>query len=106
MAELKRELAVALFAQGRLSLGRAMEVDRISFQQFFGDRGIATVYGGVADRLGEEADLLREGLLGWGNRGFEWIADPVIGRVGRVCREGGAGAGIRGRGRGGRVLVL
>lgn len=74
VAELKRELAVALFAQGRLSLGRAMEVDRISFQQFFGDRGIATVYGGVADRLGEEADLLREGLLGWGNRGFEWIA--------------------------------
>ncbi len=65
-AELKRELATTLFAQGRLSLGRAMEVaemDRISFQQFLGERGIATAYGGVEDWLREEADLRRQGLI-------------------------------------------
>lgn len=38
-------------------------MDRISFQQFLGERGIATAYGGVEDWLREEADLRRQGLI-------------------------------------------
>ncbi|MCX6602714.1 MAG: UPF0175 family protein [Acidobacteria bacterium] len=65
-AALQRELATPLFAQGRVSLGRAMamaEMDRLSFPQFLGERRIATAYGGIEDWLREEADLRREGLI-------------------------------------------
>jgi predicted HTH domain antitoxin len=45
---LRAELAIALYAQGALSLGKAAElaeVDRMSFGQLVGQRGIARHYG-------------------------------------------------------------
>jgi len=45
--ELRRELAIALFQQGRLSFGKARELaamDVWAFQQLLGSRGIAPHY--------------------------------------------------------------
>jgi predicted HTH domain antitoxin len=46
--ELRRELAITLFQQGRLSFGKAREMadmDFWAFQQLLGSRGIAPHYG-------------------------------------------------------------
>jgi predicted HTH domain antitoxin len=45
---LRTELAVALYAQGALSIGKAAELaetDRITFGEILGQRGIARHYG-------------------------------------------------------------
>ncbi len=54
--ELRRELAIALFQQGRLSFGKAREMaemDYWAFQQLLGSRGIPPHY----DLAEYEADL-------------------------------------------------
>lgn len=54
--ELRRELAIALFQQGRLSFGKAREMadmDIWAFQQLLGSRGISPHY----DLAEYEADL-------------------------------------------------
>lgn len=54
--ELRRELAIALFQQGRLSFGKAREmadIDIWAFQQLLGSRGISPHY----DLAEYEADL-------------------------------------------------
>jgi predicted HTH domain antitoxin len=54
--ELRRELAIALFQQGRLSFGKAREMaemDFWAFQQLLGSRGISPHY----DLAEYEADL-------------------------------------------------
>lgn len=63
--ELKVELAVLLYAQGRLSAGKARELADMSlwqFRQLLGARRVAPHYG--VDEFAEDADALRQtGLL-------------------------------------------
>ena len=59
--ELKRELALAIFQQGRLSFGKARELAGLSvatFQQLLGSRGICVHYD--VDDYREDMATLRE----------------------------------------------
>ncbi len=63
--EMKRELAVLLFQQGKLSFGKAREMAGITvwtFQQLLGSRGIAVHYD-VADYEEDLATLKTLGRL-------------------------------------------
>ena len=58
--DVRRELALALYAQNRLSLGKARELAGLSlweFRQWLGTRGIAAHYD--ADDLQDDLDALR-----------------------------------------------
>ena len=58
--ELMRELALALYAQGLLSLGKARELagmDKRTFGQLLGERGIPRHYG--ADELQDDLNYAR-----------------------------------------------
>jgi predicted HTH domain antitoxin len=60
-AEARAELAIALYAQGRLSVGKAAELARMSlwqFRQVLAGRQIESHYG--PDDLGDEQQALRE----------------------------------------------
>jgi len=62
-AEMKRELALTLFQQGRLSFGKARELADMTvwaFQQLLGSRGIPVHYD-LEDYLEDQSAL--EGLL-------------------------------------------
>ena len=63
--EMKRELAVLLFQQGKLSFGKARELAGMmvwTFQQLLGSRGIAVHYD-VADYAEDRATLKTLGRL-------------------------------------------
>ena len=58
--ELKREIAVALFEQERLTLGQASQfadMNQLEFQALLADRGIPIHYG--VEELHEDLDTLR-----------------------------------------------
>ena len=60
-AELKRELAIYLFQQGKLSFGKAREMTGMSvltFQQMLGSRGIPVHYD--SEEYEEDLKILRE----------------------------------------------
>lgn len=64
-AEVKRELALSLFQQGRLSFGKARELAGMTvwaFQQLLGSRGIPVHYD-VEDYLEDRAALEELGHL-------------------------------------------
>lgn len=64
-AELRTELAITLFVQGKLSFGKAREMsgmDAWTFQQLLGSRGIALHYD--LNEYKEDMDTLRKlGIL-------------------------------------------
>jgi predicted HTH domain antitoxin len=63
--ELKRELALSLFQQGKLSFGKAREMADMTvwaFQQFLGSRGIAVHYD-IAEYEEDVATLKELGRL-------------------------------------------
>ena len=63
--ELRRELAVSLFQQGKLSFGKAREMAGMTvwaFQQLLGSRGIPVHYG-VEDYEGDLTTLRELGRL-------------------------------------------
>jgi predicted HTH domain antitoxin len=73
---LRTELAIALYAQGALSLGKAAELaelDRMAFGQLVGQRGIARHYG--------EAELAQDISYA---RSEEHLADRNLAIVGRL----------------------
>ncbi len=64
-AELKRELALSLFQQGRLSFGKARELADLSvatFQQLLGSRRICVHYD-VEDYRADMATLREQGRI-------------------------------------------
>ncbi len=63
--ELRRELAIYLFQQGKLSFGKAREMAGMtawSFQQIIASRGISVHYG-VAEYEADRATLKERGRL-------------------------------------------
>ena len=83
-AELKRELAVYLFQQGKLSFGKAREMADMSawdFQLMLGSRSIPVHYD-VEDLRGRSGDL--KGT--WSSVSIVSNASPLIGlaRIGKL----------------------